>query len=125
MIIFTLAINLVSALGVFSAIPTGIASGTAGELFTAVSGFTNGFEYIWVILLTATGFLSFFMAKLMGSASIIGIYLFSAVFWSSFSRCIAFININGFIPADFLTIITVGLLFIWVAAVIGMLTIVS
>lgn len=126
MIIFTLCVNFVSALNIFSAVPTGISSsGTSQDIFSDISGFSGGMQYVWAIMLTATGFASFVMAKLMGSTSIIGVYFFSAVFWTSFNRCLTFINIGNFIPAEFLTIIVVGLTFIWVAAVIGMLTIVS
>jgi len=126
MIIFTLAVNFVSALNIFSAVPTGISSsGTPQDIFSEISGFSGGVQYIWVLLLTMAGLFVVFMAKVFNDKAIIGVYIFSAIFWTSFNRCLSVINIGNFIPGDLLTIFVVALLFVWVAAIIGMLTIVS
>jgi hypothetical protein len=121
MIIFTLCVNFVSALGIFSSVPIGA---TKASILTEISGLSGGYETLWVVLLVAIGF-TIVIAKWVSSTSIIGIYLFSSIFWTSYSRCITVININNFIPTEFLAIFTVGLAFIWVAAIIGMLTSVS
>lgn len=126
LIIFTLCINLVSALNIFTSIDTGVSStGSSNDIFTQITGLSGGMQFIWASVLTIGGFLAIVMAKMLQSTSIIGIYLFSSVFWTSYSRFVTTININSFIPSNFLIIFTVGLLFIWGAAVISMLTNVS
>jgi len=125
MIIFTLCFNFISALNILqTSTTTNIDLTTsANNIFSQISGFSGGIEYVWVSILTIAGISSFILAKILNSVSIIGVYLLSAVFWTSFNRCLAFININNFIPSELLTIIIVPLLFIWVAAIIGMFTI--
>jgi hypothetical protein len=126
MIIFTLAVNFVSGLGIFTSADTGVnSSGTPSDIFTEISGFTGGFQYIWVVLLTTGGFATIVIAKIVGSTNIIGVYLFSAVFWTSFSRCLTVVNIGGWVQTDFLNIFIVAIFFVWVAAIISMLTSVS
>jgi len=126
-IIFTLSINFINTLGIFKDVDSGIETeGDADNIFQEISSFDGGFEYVWLTLLTASGIGALLVAKLTSSTNMIGIWLFSSVFWSSYAKCISVVNINSngvaWIPADFLIIFTVGLLFLWAAAIIGMLT---
>jgi hypothetical protein len=127
MIIFTLCVNFVSALNIFPTTPSGVdVTGTdPADIFTQISGFSGGMQYLWLTLLSATGILTLAIAKVVGSTNIIGVYLFSAVFWTSFNRCMTVIHIGNWIPLDFLAIFIVAITFIWVAAIISMFTGVS
>jgi len=124
LIIFTLSINFISAMGIFSSVPTDISS-TSNNIFSQITGLDEGMASIWAIVTTVGGIGAVVVAFLIQSATFVGVYLFSVVFWTSYSRFIVTININDFIPSDFLIIFTVALLFIWVAAVISMLSNVS
>jgi hypothetical protein len=136
LITFTLAINFVSALGVFGEIDfeTGIdtesslnnddVSSISDEVFVQLSGFTGGMGQLWFSILTITGIGTIVVAILMHSAIPIGVWIFSAVFWSSYIRCINVINVGGIFTTNpmlqFLIILTVGLIFIWIGALAGM-----
>jgi hypothetical protein len=74
------------------------------------------------LVLTVGGIGSIVAAKFMQSSSIIGVWLLSAVMWTSYSKCISVININSWIPGDVFTMFTTALIFIWAAAIIGMLS---
>ncbi len=52
----------------------------------------------------------------------IGIYIFSTVFWTSWLKMNSVININGVMPVELMVIFTVAALFLFIAAIIGMLT---
>ena len=126
-IIFTFAISFINSLNLFYDVETGVGTeGTSNNIFETITGFSGGFEYIWISLLTATGLGALVVAKLTQSTNMIGVWLFSGVFWTSYSKCISVINISygsqQWIPAQFLIIFTVALLFLWAAAIIGMLT---
>jgi len=131
--IFTLCINFVSMLGVFgTGIETGVGVGSdTPSIFTDISGFSGGVEGIWLIVTTVTGILAVGVAILMHSAIPVGAYILSVVFWTSYSRCISVINVPTEAGATlfaaepmsyFLIIATVGMLFIWIAAIVGIFT---
>jgi len=129
LIIFTLIINFVVALGVFgdATLNTPVATeGDEQDLFYEISGFSGGMGQVWFIVTAVGGILSVAAAILMRSTTPIGIYLFSEIFWTSYSKFIDTVNINNIFGGEPLgmlfLVITVGLLFIWVGALIGMLT---
>ena len=62
------------------------------------------------------------VAKMTQSTNMIGVWLFSSVFWTSYNNAISVIDVNSWIPGDFLLMFTVAFLFLWVGAVIGILT---
>jgi len=105
----------VSALGIFSDVPT--------DISTIVNN--ADIDITWASLLGITGIVAAGAAYALGSLSIIGIYLFSAIFWTNYKISLGILTVGNFIPNEFLTIFTIALVFIWVAAVIGMTTIVS
>ena len=122
-IILTLAINFINGLNLFIDVESGVSVGDKpNNVFQSITGFTGGFEYIWISLLTATGLGALVVAKLTQSTNMIGVWLFSGVFWTSYNKCISVVDVNGWIPAEFLLIFTVAILFLWAAAIIGMLT---
>ena len=100
---------------------------TSDNIFSIMSGFSGGAEYVWLTTFLLTGGAAFILAKMLQSSSIIGVWLFSSVFWTSYHNCLTVVNVNNWLLefsvfSDFILIATVGLLFIWIGAVIGMLT---
>jgi hypothetical protein len=129
LIIFTLVINFVVAFGVFgdADISTPVATeGSEEDVFYKISGFEGGMGQVWFIVTAVGGILSVAAAILMRSTTPIGIYLFSEIFWTSYTKFIDTVNINNTFGAEPLSmlflVITVGLMFIWIGALIGMLT---
>ena len=133
LVLFTLCVNFISALGVFqTTLETGISTtGSSDNIFSQITGLSGGMEYVWSIILTLTGLAAVVVAVFTRQVTPIGIYLFSAVFWTSYNRCISVINVPigdgtmlfSTMPMSmFLVIATVGILFLWAAAIIGVLT---
>lgn len=135
MIIFNLCVSFVSGLGVFpydvdSGIEAGPNSNDTYTNLTDLGGFNNegftGMDGLWIIFLGsgATLIIGLFLVLLTRSTNILGIVLFSGVFWSSYISSFSIINVGGFLNdlPGFVLIGTVGMLFIFSAAVIGMLS---
>jgi len=123
-VIFTLAINVINALNLFQPVASGysLQGKTADQIFTDITGLSGGLQYIWLAILSSTGLAAMLLVKITQSPAIIAVWLFSEVFWTSYTRVIDTVNINGWIPAYWMTLFTVALLFLWVGAIIGMLS---
>jgi len=122
-IIFCVAIVFVNTLNIYTDVDSGpVIANEADNVFTALSGFSGGMEYIWIALVTAGGLGALAVAKLTQSTNMIGIWLFSSMFWTAYHNCITVIDVNEWIPGNFLLMFTVAFLFLWGAAVTGMLT---
>ena len=122
-IIFTLAVNFVNSLDAF---PTDYESGVTGvtseNALEEISGLKGGMASIWGLAVGLGAIGAIGLAVLTKQISPIGIYIFSAVFWTSWIRMTSVLNIGGYIPGGLLLLFTVGVLFVFIAAVIGMLT---
>jgi len=131
-VVFTLAVNFVVGLGVFPVdIEMGFVSGrTANETFadltnTTVSvdaGIITGMDALWVMVLTGGGLASLFVAWITRSTTILGVYVLSAVFWTSYIRCNSILNFGQYLPNEFLVMGHVVVFFVFAGAVGGMLS---
>ena len=130
MILFTLSVNFVSAMNVFPvSTDTGIITGeTTNETmaeFTRSEEYSDGFlmDNLWAVVLTgiAGGMV---VALITHSTSIIGVYIFCFTFWSSYGNVLSMLQSNNFLSDmwGFVMIATVGMSFIFVGAVAGMLS---
>lgn len=120
--VFTLFFNFLVGWQFFGEVDvsTGpVLTGDAGNIFTQVTGFTGGIEYLWLIVTTLAGIGAVTLAIFMHSPAPIAAYLLGEIFFTSYSRAINIVNINSYIPAELLVILTVVILFIYAAAVIG------
>lgn len=127
LIIFTLSINFISTMNVFGTLDTGIeASGNTTSVFTKITGLSGGMNAVWLMITTGAGIVSLGLAIWMRSAVPVGAYLFSTIFWTSYIRSISVVNVTGIFNSEplssFLLIGTVGMLFIWAAALVGIFT---
>lgn len=122
--LFMIAISIVNDLNLFTPVASGvsIAGKTPDNIFAEITGFHGGMEYVWTALLSATGFIVLIVVKITQSTALIGIYLLSIIFWTSFTKFYSVVNINNWIPSNIITLFVVGSMFIWVGAIIGMLT---
>jgi len=131
MVIFTLSITFVNAMGVFSPVEYGVDSGanTSGffEDITDTeyneSDFEDqvGMDAVWLVG-GLGGALTLAIASLTRSPVILGVGLFSTVFWACYINTLSIINIGGYIPLEFTAIGTGAMMFIFVGAVAGMLS---
>lgn len=122
LIVFNLTWAFVHSLRVFPIGEEGISSGrTSGviEIFTGLSGGMLGlWELVSILGLAGAGAISWAIK----SATPIGLFIFADVFWVSYNGTIQIMNIGNYMPAEFLLIATVGITFLFIAAVVGMLT---
>ncbi len=106
LIVFTLAINFVSATGVFDPVSSGVPADDTSGTF---EGFTGGFsmDLMWITVLSIAGLASVAVAILMHSAIPVGVYIFSAVFWASYGNALGVLG-GLSIPSGFLLMGTTG-----------------
>lgn len=136
LIIFTLSINFINAIGVFgdTSVETGIDTEvadvdadeyeTSDNIFSKITHLSGGSEYIWTTIMGVAGIISIGVAILMHSAVPVGIWIFSSVFWTSYVHTLGVVNVNNIFSTSpmsgFLAIITVGMIVIYMGALAGM-----
>ena len=127
LVIFNLAVAFVDGTGVFQTEykkgfqPTegADANSTFGNLTgPQVAGMGN----LWSLVLTAAGITGLFLAWLTRSLAIVGIVIFSIVFWATYINTLGIVHATDLIPGSFILIGTTAMFFVWAGAIIGMLT---
>jgi len=129
MTVFSMTVGVISAIGVFGTLETGvdIDLDDGNQTFYGITGITldNFFDF----LLTSTGATALVgvsatiaLAILTHNPSIIGAGIFSTVFWTSYVNVNTILSVGGYIPMSFITISFVIMGFLWIGAVIGMIT---
>ena len=124
MLTFSLISNFVSGLGIFPNVEqigadvdtdsgalstlTDLSDPTVGAIFLGVTGLT----FLGAVALSA----------LTRTITPIGLHLFGLVFWASWMNMVHIFSTGGYIPSDLILVGTVGVMFVFIAAIIGMLT---
>jgi len=122
--VFTLLLNFVAITGAFPFVEdeSGKDLGNTGKILNDTTDYTSGgMDWVWVVGIGGVA-LGVVAGALMHSVVPIGISIFGSVFWASFINVHGILSIGGYIPSDILTIFTVCVVFIFIAAIIGMLT---
>lgn len=128
MFIFVLVFNFIFGLNIFSNVSAGLPTyGNISDFKTVTKSpqYTGGIvmDNLWVtILLGSLGGMA--IAVLLQSTSILGIYIFCFTFWAAYGNLLSILSIGGYLlPVwGFVSIGTGIMLFIFIAAVIGMTT---
>lgn len=130
MFIFTLCVHYVSGLGIYS--DTNIQGGVnpgddANETVQRVTGspdYPDGFsiDLMWGLVLTGVGAVGIVVAWLTHSTAIIGVFIFSAVFWASYINMMGILNIGNYIDPNFMVIGHTVMVMVFIGAVAGMLS---
>lgn len=136
LMVFTMSLSFVEEIGVFGAItPSGglqtNLSGNPNDItknFTENptseenSGFGNVFTLVFGLgtIVAIGGALAIAIAT--QNATFVGVYIFSIYFWASYINALSVLSIGSFLPVAFITLFTVPIGFIFVGAVIGMLS---
>ena len=106
----------------------GDSMGTVENLSQNITGTAGNMNWgsVWLLAtgITALGVIG--LALLTGTTNMIGVYLFGTFFWSSWINVVNIIRLGGLLdfPAGvaLITMITVGMTFMFIGAVIGMLS---
>lgn len=125
MLAFSLVANFVGSMGIFPNVASpGVGgineSGDALKTLTGLEDPSMQALFIGVTGLTFIGAVA--LALLTKTITPIGLHIFGAVFWASWINMLSVLSYGGYIPADFLLVFTVGVMFVFIAAIIGMLT---
>jgi len=123
LIIFNVVFALIDGLGAFPH-----EQGNPGPVFnednvlSIITGLDGGMAGLWagVVGLSFLGVVV--LAAVTHSIIPIGLHLFSTVFWTSWIHTQGILNYGGFISSDLITVFFVGVLFVFIAAIIGILT---
>lgn len=123
LLVFTLILNYVQSTDAF---PIG---GQAGQSITgtetALEEATDlaepNMNYLWGIVIggIAAGLV---VGAITHSIVPAGLFVFSGVFWASYINTHMVLSYGGYIPGDFLMIFLVVIVFIFIAACVGILT---
>jgi len=116
LIVFNLTWNFIYSLQAFQTTETMEFEKDPHSIFkmlTSVGGMAG------VLAIISVGAVTTFITR---SPVFIGITLFGLVFWSCYLSTLNIIRIGNYLPVEFELIITTGVLFIFVGAVIGMLS---
>lgn len=89
---------------------------------TTLTGSTDGtLNAVWLSLISLTALPAIGMVFMTQSLVPIGVYLFGTFFWTSYIHLLSVFGF-GFLPPELIAIFTVGLVFVFVAALIGIIT---
>lgn len=124
LIIFNVVISFVSGLNVFPI--EGEAGQDIDETQDALSALTGladpDMNSLWLLITGASIIVAGAVSWLTRSIVPIGIVIFSDVFWTSWIKANSVINTGGYLPGEFILIFTICMVFLFIAAVVGMLT---
>jgi hypothetical protein len=129
LMVFSLCVNVVVGFEIFGSVgEMGMSSGnTTNETmanFTISPDYPSGMTMgaIWGIVLSGSTIAGVFLAWVTQDASILGVFIFSGVFWSSFINVMVIITALNVVPLLLLGLFTLPIIFVFVGAVIGMLS---
>ena len=132
LMVFTLVISFLGGLGVFGPLSPDWGLDTSGNQSNIVGNFTQnpdqegGFGNAWLIVfggstvLAAAGAIGIAIAT--QNATFVGVYIFSIYFWASYLNAVSIISFGGFLPLGFIVLFTVPVGFVFVGAIVGMLS---
>jgi len=130
MIFFNLVIGFVGGLTnvdgdpIFPVADTpGIGNVNESSILGEVTGLEDpNMNALWVSVVGGGILVAVVLSILTRSVVPIGIHIFSTVFWTAYINCNSILSTGNFIPSGFLSIFFVGTIFLFIAALIGMLT---
>ena len=129
LMVFTLSINFVGAMDIFGTNPDlgPSVEGNSSDIeknFTKTAEKSGGFsiDLVWTLIISVEVIGGIGLAIATQSTSVLGAYIFGAVFWTSYINAMTIIGAVGFLPVGFLVLFTVPMIFIFIGAVIGMLS---
>jgi len=91
-------------------------------LIHELTGLDSGGTDLWLMITTVGGAAALAFSWMVHSLTPLGLYLFGVAFWTSYNGTMTIINMNSWLPGDFILIITVCMAFLFIGAIIGMIT---
>jgi len=125
LILFNVSFSLVAATDAF---PTNVE--TVGQdiedesdALEAFTGLDNpSMNFIWAAATAFSGIAAIGLAWITHSITPVGIWLFGEIFWTSWLHTQSILGLGDYVGPEFIAIITVVMVFLFIATIIGMLT---
>ena len=92
------------------------------SLIHELTGLDSGGTNLWLMITSVGAASAVAFSWMVHSLTPLGLYLFGVAFWTSYNGTLTIINMNGWIPGDFVLIVTVTMAFLFIGAIIGMIT---
>jgi len=124
MIVFNLVIAFIGTLGAFDVEGTpGIGTMDETDALSVVTGLDDpNMNGLWLLLTAVAGIGAAVLAIAFRTMTPVGLYLFSLVFWTSYTKANSILSTGGYMPPEFLAIFFIGMTFLFIAAAVGMIT---
>lgn len=126
LIVFNLSLSVVTNISgtVFSDVddPNVVEGDTAIGIFETLTGLEGFSLGVWGFITGITGIGVGLFSVITKNYTLIGVYLFTTAFWTSYNGAVDVINMNSWLPSGFILIITVVMLLLFVGAIIGLTT---
>lgn len=125
LLIFTLLLNFIDSTGGFNTdLDVGTDIGSEDDVLNQLTGLDSGMSTVWAVAVGAGGLIAVGLSFLTHSIVPVGIHLFSTVFWTSYTRLLSVVSgISVFNDIEgFVLIFSVCVVFLFIAAVVGILT---
>ena len=123
-LVFSLVANFVQGLGVYPVEGSpGVDISSTDNALSSLTGLDDPNMNAIFVGVTSLALLGVIVLAYFTRSMIpVGLYFFGTVFWTAWLRMTAVFSYGEYIPGDFLLIFTVGVMFIFIAAIIGILT---
>lgn len=132
LMVFTLSINFLVGLGIFGPIVATGGMDVTGNQSDVVKNFTKnpnnqmGFGDAFLLVFGAGTILAgagaIAIAIATQNATFVGVYIFSVYFWASYLNALGILSFGGFVPVTFIALFTIPIGFIFMGAIVGMLS---
>jgi hypothetical protein len=122
LIVFTLVVNFVEAVGNFGVTTDFGTDVDESNALSQISGFSGGMENLWLVITLTGGLASIGLVFISKSLSPLAVYAFSTVFWTSWIRMHNILTAGNYLPSELFIIFWVVVLFLFIAAAIGLIS---
>ena len=92
------------------------------SLIQELTGLDSSGTDMWLMITTIGGAAALAFSWMVHSLTPLGLYLFGVAFWTSYNGTISILNMNGWLPGEFILIGTVCMAFLFIGSIIGMIT---
>lgn len=92
------------------------------SVISELTGLDSAGTDLWVMITTVGAAAALAFSWMVHSLTPLGIYLFGVAFWSSYNGTVTILSMNSWVPGDLLLLVTVGMIFLFIGAIVGMIT---
>jgi len=122
---FSLVASFIDAMDVFPVEQEnpGVDISSTDSALSALTGLDDpNMNSIWLGVSTLAFLGAVTLCFLTKQVTPLGLFLYGEVFWTAWIRTSSVLSYGGYVPGEFLLVFTVGVMMVFIASIIGMLT---